>query len=301
MAKRMKLIAEDEYERFVKKSSPIKDAKEHFFHDVHTDSENVLSNNEIPDDIKIQLYSSVMRHVKDKLHQALSEPINVKISGLSEKSVVDNSVDKNMTFSTGSTTSTSSPIGSFSSAKLNDSYTEPPFTPTSVSRDHVLLQNIPIKIRFDKIIPLMELLKARPDLIQWDKNGRVTFFGTEAVSGSNIVDMLNYATRELKWTKNPIGINRFLQVIKMVNVPTILLSRDVKQDVLGDLEHVRPRPNASNSASRLGNFDNWEPIRSADTLFSGAFDSTPRARNQQQNVNSGTKRRRRRNDGNTNT
>ncbi len=299
MAKRMKLVADDEYERYIKKSSPIKDAKEHFFRDVHTNSENVLSNDSIPDDIKIQLYSSVMRHVKEKLHQALSEPINVKISGFPEKSVVDTSVDKNMTFSTG--TATSSPIGSFSSAKLNDSYTEPPFTPTSVSRDHVLLQNIPIKIRFDKIIPLMELLKARPDLIQWDKNGRVTFFGTEAVSGSNIVDMLNYATRELKWTKNPNGINRFLQVIKMVNVPTILLSKDVKHDVLGDLEDVRPRPNASNSASRLGNFDNWQPIRSADTLFSGAFD-TPRTRTQQQNVNSGTKRRRRRNNnGNANT
>lgn len=45
----------------------------------------------------------------------------------------------------------------------------------------------------------MSLLKVSKDLIKWDKTGRITFFENDFEKATNIVDLLNYATRDLTW------------------------------------------------------------------------------------------------------
>lgn len=80
MAQRMRLVEDDEYKRLLKRHTPLSQVKEHFFRDASGRADQVLDNSEIPDDIKIQLYGSIMKSVKQQLNQILADPIKVKLS-----------------------------------------------------------------------------------------------------------------------------------------------------------------------------------------------------------------------------
>lgn len=309
MAQRMRLVEDEEYKRLLKRHTPLSQVKEHFFRDASGRADQVLDNSEIPDDIKIQLYGSIMKSVKQQLNQILADPIKVKLSLDKPDAAInaDSSADFSSLdhFSSAISSPNSTLNQSFASSKGSatawdpDTLNEVPQSSPLNLDDIILLRNEPANVKATKLIPLMTMLKSRPDLIKWDTNGRVTFFGTEFAPETNIIDLVNYVTRELKWSHNPAGINRMLTVCKMVNVPTTMLSKDVKQDLMGPLEGIRIRSNQTDSASRMGGFKKWKPISSKDNLNSNS-DSARSSRDTHgptpmRNVDSGAKRKRRRN------
>ena len=64
---------------------------------------------------------------------------------------------------------------------------------------------------------LLNRLKARPDVITWDKTGRVKIEG-ETTTGSNISDLVSDAMRSTK-NFNPEGSKEFFEALTKINVP----------------------------------------------------------------------------------
>lgn len=79
MSKRMRVVSEEEYGRYNKLTKPIDYANNHFLTDKSDEVSEVLNSN-IPEDIKIQLYSSLMKHVSHKLREIIDKPVNVNLS-----------------------------------------------------------------------------------------------------------------------------------------------------------------------------------------------------------------------------
>lgn len=273
----MKLISEHEFDRLKTQTTKISDAKEHFFHEKAQDAESLLDSSTIPDDIKIQLYGSVMSAVQHQLHEILNKPVNVKLSGVNFPKKTTKTSSSSEVFRT--------PTGS-AVFDEDDEQDESVTTHGSLSaNDLKLIETQPTNVRV-KLYHVMKSLKGNEKLVHWDEKGRVTFFNDDYVPESNIVDLLNFTTRELKWDENPSGINRFLRVCKMINLPTSLLSKEAKKGWLGD---IPPRENLTDSARRSDNtFMNWEPLRQEDLI---AERITPRRQSSASDVNCNPRRR----------
>jgi hypothetical protein len=195
-----------------------------------------------------------MNSVRNKLEEALLMPVSIKINN-SKKPELNNGED-------------SSNITSEIPSKIVEN--ELDTSPIELSKnDFLLISSIPDKFHLNARNLLLKL-KQNKKLIRWDEGGHVTFFENEDVPGSNIVDLINYSVRDLKWANNPAGINRFLAVCKLLNVPSHLLSREVKKDWYGTLDDLKPRITYTNSAQKIEKFKNhlrnWEPLYFEDTL-----------------------------------
>jgi len=80
MSKRMKLISEDEYNTLTKfrDRDILLSNEENFTLDKNKSMENILDSNEIPDDIKVNLYSKLLRNVHEDLKKISEKPILVE-------------------------------------------------------------------------------------------------------------------------------------------------------------------------------------------------------------------------------
>lgn len=265
MSKKMRIVSEDEYALLLKKNQPVEHAKSHFLVDKGEEASKLLDS-KIPDDIKIQLYSSVMSHVNQQLQEILNKPISIKLSGsedwniLPQHTVSNVQADSVTPFSTPQSTPNSSPGKSL----LN-------------SKDVSFLKDFPSSLS-NKAYNLLGFLKCHPEVISWDKTGRVTFFGNEFEQDSNIKDLMDYSIRDIQFKKNPPGINRFIKVCKMLNVPATVFSSKVRNDMLGSLDSIQPRETSTQSAEKMSTFPfkNWIPLASGNSYraTSDAF-STP--------------------------
>ena len=68
---------------------------------------------------------------------------------------------------------------------------------------------------------LLSCLKAKPDMITWDKTGQVKIEG-ETIPGSNISGLVSDAMRSRK-DFNPTGAKEFFQALSKLNVPKDLV------------------------------------------------------------------------------
>ena len=281
MAKRLRVIGEEEYQALAKQSvkkvevDPVENARKHYLLEEDNKATNVLQSSSIPDDIKVQMYSSVLKSIKGHITKILSEPINVNL------------LEKNVEYVNGPSNTNEllkSPANSTTfDMDEQEAYTfsTPPDSPTYFQQDDAtIIQRMgvdPGSKVLPKAITVLQLLKSNPQLIKWDKTGRITFFNNEFVPESNITDLINYTTRELQFADNPSGLNRFLTVCKMANVPVSLLSRKAKSGWMGGLGNIPPRPTATNSAQRLDAFRNWTPLQREDWTDYIANRQTPTA------------------------
>jgi hypothetical protein len=263
MAKRMRIITNDEYERLQLKPSNPHQVSENFFHKTNKNASSILDAKDIPDENKLQLYGSVMTAVKHQLHEILNKPVNVSLS-------INKSVDTDALRNLNSSLS-STPGGSpFQTPLTSPEKFDSPFhglikNPTELTTtDTSLLNTVPDKFK-TKTYGLLKILKRFKEFIDWDDTGRVTFFENEFVPNSNLVDLLTYALRDIKFAHPPAGVNRFLRVLKVINVPHNILSKEARKGFLGDLDQM---PVREGTTSRVSGFHNWNPIRSADRLTS---------------------------------
>ena len=79
---------------------------------------------------------------------------------------------------------------------------------------------------------LLSRLKAKPDVITWDKTGQVKIEG-ETIPGSNISDLVSDAMRSRK-DFNPTGAKEFFQALSKLNVPKDLVRNQNRWKQLDD-------------------------------------------------------------------
>ncbi len=84
---------------------------------------------------------------------------------------------------------------------------------------------------------LLNRLKARPDVITWDKSGEVSVAG-ETIPQSNISDLISDALRAGK-NFNPTGSKEFFRVLSKINMPKRFSEESGKMESTG--QHFRGR------------------------------------------------------------
>jgi hypothetical protein len=248
----MRVVSEEEYVRLNKTDKPLEQARTHFFTDKDEEASHILQNSGIPEDIRLQLYSSLMNHVSKKLKQIINKPVSVKFSLDDVSELADaneNSGETNLNSS------------NLSDETLGSGASDVNFN----KKDTLFIDSLP-KTKKPLAKMLMTKLKKHKDLIKWDETGRVTFFGDEFEPETSIADLVSFAVRDLKHDSYPNGLNRFLRVCKMLNVPSSFYRTSLRKDVAQDLMF------STNSAKRFANFENWESLSRNDT-FNGTTDT----------------------------
>ena len=79
-------------------------------------------------------------------------------------------------------------------------------------------------------------MKAKPDVITWDKAGQVKIEG-ETIPNSNISDLVSDAMRSRK-DFNPTGAKKFFQALSKLNVPKDLVRNQNQWKQLKDTPDV---------------------------------------------------------------
>ena len=86
--------------------------------------------------------------------------------------------------------------------------------------DAAVVESIPRTMR-PRAMALLSRLKAKPDVVTWDKTGQVKIEG-ETIPGLNISDLVSDAMRSRK-DFNPTGAKEFFQALSKLNVPKDLV------------------------------------------------------------------------------
>lgn len=220
----MRLISDEEYHRLKEQlHKPPVDVEKRSFSDKQINAENLLSDGDIPDDIKTVMYSQLLRNLVNKLDIHL--PKNTK--------------DK---------------------SKTND-IELPRFTRQKVEKvtasDKLLLKAIPHTYR-EKAEHILSALRRRSDLISWNALGKCTIYGKEEPD-SNIIDLINYTITSTKWNRVPVGINRFLRICKDMNIPSSVVNSKLKHEFIrGNIEPRGSRLSAEMMKNANMNTFGWQ-------------------------------------------
>lgn len=210
----MKLISEDEFNRLNSHDlhKPPVEVEKISYSNKQQAAEDILEDNEIPDDIKSVMYSQLLKKLIDKIdvhitknseHKVNSPQLEQKVNKANPHSS-ENNITKNYELST---------------------------------EDINLLKGLPFAHR-PKAEHVIKILKQRPDLITWNALGVCTING-KLEPESKLVDLLNYTLTSTKWRLLPVGINRFLAICKELNVPSSVVSSKLKHEFLR--QNIKPR------------------------------------------------------------
>ena len=149
---------------------------------------SVITNNHLPDDLKVALLSSCSRFMARKLDDILRS----KEMPMQEKE------DK--------------------AQELKSVVAEDP--------DDFILQSVPTSFQKNAKL-LLTHLRRYPSKISWNPAGQVfTKNGQKKIQGANIADLLNYVTRtNFKFPNpdGPLGLNRLKHILYTTNAPLTLL------------------------------------------------------------------------------
>jgi len=176
----MKLISESEYAR-LNSTKPILPLSrdEKGFHEKNNQASHILDLDVIPDDIKLALYNKLVHNIHNELKT------------LKDKQILQVPVTENLK----------------KSDKLEDTSYE----------DH-MLDTFPESIRKTSKT-LMYLLKQHPNIISWDRSGKMTFYNVESTRGANLHDLFSFVLRPtLKFSENPPGAKTFLHILEYLNI-----------------------------------------------------------------------------------
>ncbi len=102
----------------------------------------------------------------------------------------------------------------------NENKEQPVPSETELFSDTVVVEHIPKSMR-PRATVLLNRLKARPDVITWDKSGEVSV-ARKTIPQSNISDLISDALRARK-NFNPTGSREFFRVLSKINMPKDLV------------------------------------------------------------------------------
>ena len=266
MSKRLRVISEDEYQRLEKKSKPTLHAQNHFLEETTQNASEIINAKEIPDDIKIHLYSGIMKNVKKQIEEIINKPIAVKLNVENQET----NLQKNN----------------------NPNISELIIDAKGLKDDHSFVAKAPATYK-PKYFEILRALRKHPDLIKWDSIGRVTFFKNEYEPETNLHDLLNYSVRDMKWQGNPGGINRFLNVVKLANVPVTNFSKKIREDLMKRVIPLRETATTSFIQPHEDPFKNWSSLSTPETTMeSSVLFKTPPEEHEQNQKNVTVRKRR---------
>lgn len=275
MTKRMKLIAESDFNQLKRfKHSLFNKAEENIENESHQAS-SLLENSVIPDDIKLRMYTTLMKSIGKHLQEILHAPVLVKAVGM--ESVLPVSKNSSSTKASESNESTTEDEDGTSSEQVESSGS----VHTLDEVDQQFLRKLPVKCQ-KKAGDIMRTLKMNPDMITWNRCGEVSFLGEDYESGTSIVDLLSYLVHDLKWSTAPKGTNRFLLCVKRLNIPISLMRAEVRNHLGKEFEFVRDVKSAGDSRNRFmqlkDRLKNWISINDTfdDAEFHPSAHSTPK-------------------------
>jgi len=198
MAKKMKLITEGEYLALQNNDIPANIAHSSFQEKTKLGGD-LLHLDSVPDDIKLALYSSIVRNMHEKLVSLTADAKTVHVS----------------TPMTNPVTSTNDEV-----TTQNDD--------SESAMDELITGSLPSYVQRPASI-ILKYLKRVPGLISWNSNGECSFNGVTAHE-SNIVDLLSYVLRpSLKI--NPTGLGRFLYTLRVTNLPNSILGHKIRLEM----------------------------------------------------------------------
>ena len=106
-----------------------------------------------------------------------------------------------------------------------------------------MVEPIPRTIR-PRATVLLSRLKAKPDVITWDKTRQVKIEG-ETIPDSNISDLVSDAMRSRR-NFNPTGAKEFFEALNKLNVPKDLVRNEERwKEVLGETSGTVATPKLS--------------------------------------------------------
>lgn len=248
MSKRMKLISEVNYDKLVNNSASLpKTLHEKTFFENEKLGSKILDLKEIPDDIKLQLYSKTTKFLNEKLSDLLNLPKRIEIVNPPEKETV--------------TTESNEP-----DIILN-------------SNDVKLIEFLPRKF-IEAGGRLMSYLKAYPSLITWNNRGQCSFENSEFIEGSSITDLINFVLNPYQKLITPPGGNRFIYILRLANIPLSILGIKIRTQ-LSEISTVTLRKRRTVQKSPVLNTLNKKsrhlntPTPSSSTAWSEYRRSTP--------------------------
>lgn len=240
MARRMRLISEDDYLKFKAMqlnsfSSPLTS-----FEQSGIKRNKILNQKKVPDDIKLQLYSNV-------LNSTLQRQDNSSLQSHSQENNKHSIPSKPKA-------ETQHDGEEMEKIALNI----PSGIKSLHENDLKLLEDLP-PVGKSNAIFLLQAMKSTPNLISWDENGVCTFFGKEDKS-TNLKDILSFFLRNHSMA-TPSGAGRFFKVAEILNVPTSMFSSRVK-----GINSKRKQGTPLKDSSYAGSVPRFEPINEDDEL-----------------------------------
>ncbi|CAL8136730.1 unnamed protein product [Orchesella dallaii] len=225
MVNRMKLIHEQKYLKLLRNQAEnsVKQAAE----SKGDDASKILFDRKIPDDIKLAMYMKLVNEFKLKISEILNTSVPVHLTGETQPLTPEVQAKEKTFFDADSFDTAESEVY----LSIQDKAIISMFPPTFQQRAEIVLK----------------ILKERPDLISWDKNGVITFFGDDLCRESSLYDLLNYLIRDLKWKVAPNGANRFLLICKKLGVPASILRNKLREQYVKALDNFSEIKSASDS------------------------------------------------------
>lgn len=174
---------------------------------------SLLAESKIPDDIKLQLYGSIMNIVNSHLIDIMNKPFSVKVID-DKKTKVIPEVNENKSDEKIEKTPIIEEKPNVVENLVNETVVSPPTKATYMPRALMERQQY-----------IMNKLMDHPDMIRWDDDFRVTFYGNHFSPNSNIHALLHSVTSDIKDIVFPHGYSSFENVLKMMNIPPHVFSK----------------------------------------------------------------------------
>lgn len=209
MAKKMKLISEELYNKLINNQH-----KTSFESQNESNAMQMLNSN-VPDDIKLPMYMQIIREFITKNISKLHPSTPTSPTAETQKEII--------------------PEKETEVSEDNDT-------------ENILCNFFKERHR-STVKYIIKLLQDHPDLISWNDKLEVTFMTDQFCPGSSILDLLSYLIRDLKWDIAPRGANRFLLICKLLNIPSSMMRKGLRAKMGADLEDMTSVKSASDSTS----------------------------------------------------
>jgi hypothetical protein len=230
MVKRMKLISEAEYEKFLlqKKAKLPEDLTSRTYVDTQNQASHVLDLDSIPDDIKVALFNSLAATAKAKLNNWKDKQAGNKVAAVGTQTDIETKSvcvqanrpkpGKAVRTQTGQVD-----VGTVGTQTEQNQALEP--------KDEHLILKLDEKYHA-AARKIFEILKGHPSFINWNQAGICSFNGFE-LPGSNIVQLVHFALRSRAKLKEPVGGKQFLGILKTLNLPPTIAGVTLRKNVKG--------------------------------------------------------------------
>lgn len=246
----MRLISEDEYQTFLRCK-----AEREQNEDESSMELSVLNNQQIPDDIKLQIYEKNTKRKKPKFED--NPPTSVPV--VAKPKTEDNKETSDETFTTFSQTY----APDVSHKKLDD-----------VEERNFLMDLADGSIGRMNAIHLLTIFKNYPEILSWNRKGNLSFFQNPYDPRTNIRKLVKFLFKQTQQAVPP-GLTRLFRAMSYLRITgMIIMNAEARKEYLDfydndDLDNTYHTGFLENAAASNVNIPPnipFEPLREEDRI-----------------------------------